>query len=303
MSNFLIIVFCLLAGYLLRRFRVVKDDGFKAINTWVIYIGLPATSFKYLPDLYWDDGIIVALLAPALLFAGSYVFIKGMGKVWKFSKRTTHTLILISGLSNTSFVGFPLVATYFGEDKIKWAIINDQMTFFLLSTVGVVLALQANNRTGQRIPLSYLIKRVLLFPPLLGCIGALLIPRFVDLSVLNSFFTQLSATVSPLALFSIGMQLSLSFSRSELLTIGVSIFYKLLLGPVLILLLLFVFQWNGEVAQITAFEMFMPSLVATSMVLQEFRLNTKLGNSIIGFSIVIGLITTWLAYQAIIVLL
>ncbi|MGO3805679.1 MAG: AEC family transporter, partial [Sphingobacterium sp.] len=52
----------------------------------------------------------------------------------------------------------------------------------------------------------------------------------------------------------------------------------------------------GEVTQVAIFEMAMPSLVATSLVLQEFRLNSKLGNSVIGLSILIGLITTYLAY-------
>jgi len=299
MSNFLIILFCLFAGYSLKKAKIVKEDGFKAINTWVIYVGLPATSFLYLPELYWDKDILIALLAPWFIFLGSVIFIKILEKKLHLSKRTSHTLILISGLSNTSFVGFPLVASYFGGEMIKWAIICDQMTFFILSTLGVVLALQGQGGKNTKIPVSYMLKRVLTFPPLIGCILALLLPKFIDMDGLKPFFGQLSSTVSPLALFSIGMQLSLTFSKSEAFTMGISLLYKLILAPLLLIGALYFLRFQGEIVRIAAFEMAMPSLVATSMILQEFKLNTKLGNSIIGFSIVIGLVTTWLAYQCI----
>lgn len=80
MFNFLMIAFCLLAGYLVRRFKLVPSDSYKAINTWVIYIGLPATAFKYLPTLAWDNTLLVAVVAPMLILLGSVMFVKVLGR-------------------------------------------------------------------------------------------------------------------------------------------------------------------------------------------------------------------------------
>lgn len=293
MFNFLMIAFCLIAGYLVKRFKLAPSDSYKAINIWVIYIGLPATAFKYLPTLEWSNTLLVAVVAPILILFGSVVFVKFLASFLRLSKRTAHTLMLVSGLSNTSFVGFPLVASYFGEDQVRWAIICDQVTFMLLSTIGIVIALRGGLGTREAISFRAIAKRVFSFPPLIGCLLALSLPRYISIDALYPFFNQLASTVSPLALFSIGMQISLTFYRSELVTMSLSLFYKLLLGPVVLLFLFCLFHLKGDIVRITAFEMAMPSLVATSMVLQEFKLNVKLGNAIIGVSIILGLLTSW----------
>lgn len=303
MSNFLIIIFCLLVGYAMRKTRLIRADGYKIINTWIIYIGLPATSFRYLPSLQWDHELLLLLVSPLFILIGSILFIASLRKPLNLSRRSAATLMLVSGFSNTSFVGFPLVTAYFGAERIGWAIISDQATFFLLSAVGTVIAIRGRSARPAAVPLSYLAKRVFTFPPLLGCLAALLLSAIVDLNPLKPFFGQLSSTVSPLALFSIGMQLSFGFCRAEMFAISLSLGYKLLLGPLLLLLVCYGFGIKGDIAQVGVFEMAMPSLVATSLLLEQFKLNNKLGNAVIGFSILIGLITSWIGYQCIILLL
>ncbi|MFD2594460.1 AEC family transporter [Sphingobacterium griseoflavum] len=300
MSNFLIILFCLFAGYLLKERHVLPANSFKSINVWIIYIGLPATSFRYLPGLQWNNDFFVLLLTPIFVLLGAIVFMRLWQTRAGFSRRTAHSLMLVAGFSNTSFVGFPLVATYFGETALRWAIISDQMTFFLLSSVGTVIAIKGQPDRNSMISPSYLLKRVLSFPPLWGCLAALSIPHFIDLSPLESFFAQLATTVSPLALFSIGMQLSFSFYRSEMWAVGISLMYKLLMAPILLLAICYFSGIRGQVPQIAVFEMGMPSLVATSMLLQQFNLNSKLGHTVIGFSILCGLLTTRLLYSLLI---
>lgn len=294
MLNFLLILFCIAAGFFLRRSKVLPADGYKSLNTWVIYIGLPAMAFKYLPHLVWSSTVWVAIAAPILLFAGSVIFFKILAYFFGWSRRTTHTLILIAGLSNTSFIGFPLVASYFGSLALKWAIITDQTTFFLLATVGIWLALRGTGK--QTMPFHYFLKRIFTFPPLLGLIGALLLPRFIDLNPLDPFFNSLASTVSPIALCSIGMQLSFNFYKAERSAMVTALTYKLLLGPIFLILLFHYLDFDSEVVRVATFEMAMPCLVSTSLVLQEFKLNSKLGNAIIGLSIFIGLLTTYGIY-------
>ena len=303
MSNFFIIIFCLFAGYVLKERSILPANGFKSINAWIIYIGLPATSFKYLPGLQWDNSLLLSIAAPVFILVGAILFMMILRRWLGLSRRTTHTLMLVSGFSNTSFVGFPLVQTYFGQKHISWAIISDQMTFFLLSAVGTVIAMRGSSAAGDSVRISQLAKRVISFPPLWGCIGALTLSRIFDISSLAPFFAQLASTVSPLALFSIGMQLSFSFYKSEMYLVTLSLLYKLALGPMLLIVLCYFLNIKGEIAQVAVFEMAMPSLVATSLLLQQFNLNTKLGHTTIGISILVGLLTTWLIHQCVVLVL
>ncbi len=52
-------------------------------------------------------------------------------------------------------------------------------------------------------------------------------------------------------------------------------------------------------AKITIFESAMPAVLTSSIIAEQFRLNTKLANLTIGFSIITGLITSALWYHLI----
>ena len=300
MSNFILIIFCIIAGIISRKFNWVAKDGFKSLNAWVLYFGLPAISFNFLPKLSWDNSLLFTMLGPIAVFSASVFFFYIVEKITRISKRTSHTLMLIAGLSNTSFVGFPLITAYFGADALPIGIVSDQMTFFLLSTVGVVVAMKGSLKKTGQVDYWFILKRVFTFPPLIGCLLALIIPRFIDISSLDDFFKILGSTVSPIALFSIGLQLNFGIVKSEIPNIIYALLYKLIVAPAFVALIAIWLNLKGEIIQVSMFEMAMPSLVATSMILSHFKLNSKLGNSVIGLSIPIGLLTTYLWYQILI---
>jgi len=293
-SNFVLIIFCLLAGILGRRFGWVPKDGYKTLNAWVLYFGLPALSFRFLPYLKWDEQLLFTMVAPLLVLLGSVAFFYVIGRLFHLSKRTSHTLMLVAGLSNTSFVGFPLIQAYYGADKLPIGIVSDQTTFFLLSTIGVIIAVKGSLNKNKQVTAGYMLKRALRFPPLVGCVLALTVPHLIDIGFLDEFFVALSSTISPIALFSIGLQLSFGIVRAEMPHMLYAALYKLVIGPALVTALALLFGQRGEIIQVSLFEMAMPSLVGTSIVLHEFKLNTKIGNSVIGLTIPLGLLTSYL---------
>ncbi|MGN0022383.1 MAG: AEC family transporter [Sphingobacterium hotanense] len=297
MSNFILIVFCLAAGVLSRKMNWVAKDGYKALNAWVLYFGLPAISFHYLPKLTWDNSLIFTILCPIIVLAGGVLFFYCIGRALGLSKRTSHTMMLVAGLSNTSFVGFPLITAYFGTQGLPIGIVADQMTFFLLSSVGVLIATKGSLNTNKEVSIAFIIKRVFTFPPLIGCLLALLLSQIVDLSSLDDFFHLIASTVSPIALFSIGLQLNFTIVKSEVPNITYAMLYKLILAPLIVFLLAYFLGYRGEIVEVSIFEMAMPSLVATSIVINQFKLNSKLGNSVIGLSIPLGLLTTYAWYE------
>ena len=290
MTNFILIGVCIIAGMLFRWSKILPADAHKGINAFIIYLALPAVSFKYLPHIAWSPQLLLPALSPIIVWLGGWIYVTLTTAKSTLSKSSVGGLKLSAGLSNTSFVGFPLIMAYFNEKAIGIAIICDQVTFTLLATVGVVVAVMASQK--QQLSAGLIIKRVLRFPPFLGCVAALTIPHFVNISILDPFFDKLAATVAPLALFSIGLQLQFAGWRGEMKWLTSTLLYKLLLAPALVMIVVIIFRLKGIIPQISVFEAAMPTLLTSGVVAEEYGLNPKLSNLIIGAGIIVALGTT-----------
>ena len=290
MANFILIGLCILAGILFRKSKTLPKDAHKGINAWIIYIALPAVSFKYLPHIRWTTDLLFPVLAPICVWLIGWLFITLYSRFSKMSIATTGGLKLVSSLSNTSFVGFPLIVAYFSEKELAIAIICDQITFALLSTIGIIIAIRSSQQ--QKLSAKVVVRKVLTFPPLIGCVLALILPRYLDLSPLNVLFDKLAGTVGPLALFSIGLQLRFGGWFGEMKHISVALFYKLILAPLAVLLIALLLGMNGIITKITIFEMAMPTLLTAGLVADQYNLNPKLSNLVVGIGILLSFITT-----------
>ncbi|WP_316815139.1 AEC family transporter [Pedobacter nyackensis] len=292
MVNFVMIAFCIFAGLLFKKYKLIPADAHKGINTWILYVALPAASFKYIPYIEWSANMLFPIASMIVVWLGGWFYSEVFCSIKGYNQRTRSSIELATGYSNTSFIGFPLIAAYFGESKLGIAIICDQATFILLSTAGIICAIKGNRSDNEGINTKVLFKRFLTFPPLIGCILSLGLSSFIDLKFTEPFFDKLSATLGPLALFSIGLQLNFKGWKKQSLQIAIPIFYKLLIAPILVVTFLFLSGIKGDIAKISIFEAAMPTLLSTSIVAERYRLNTKLINLIIGISILISLLTT-----------
>lgn len=226
-----------MAGVLLRQSNTLPADAHKGINAFIIYLALPAVSFKYLPYIQWSKALIFPAVGPLVVWFGAWLFVKVYSTKSKQNKLTQGGLTLTSGLSNTSFLGFPLITAYFGEKFIGIDVICDQATFTILSTLGILVAISSSKK--QTLKISIILKKILRFPPFLGCVSALVIPRSVDISPIGPLVTKLAACVGPLALFSIGVQLKFTGWKTQIKSLSAALFYKLMIAPTLVCCWLF----------------------------------------------------------------
>ena len=292
MVNFILIAVCMLAGLLLKNSGKLPPDPHKDINAWLIYLALPAVSFRYMPHIKWGVDLMVPFLAPVLVFIVGFILVKLYTRRKIADQPTTGGLMLMACLGNTGFIGFPLVAAYFGEQQISNAVICDQSTVLLFSTVGAVIAVKSSGT--QKVVLGDILKKVTRFPPLIGCILALTGPRFINLAPLDLLFTSIAAMTAPFALFSVGMQLNFDGATQERAVVSFVLLYKLILAPALTLAAILLFQCRGSAAEISVFQMGMPSLLSAAVIANEYNLNPPLVNRIVGIGIVAGLATTCL---------
>ncbi|MDO3627924.1 AEC family transporter [Mucilaginibacter sp. BT774] len=285
----------MMAGVLFRLSRLLPAEAHKGISAWIIYLALPAVSFKYLPHIHWSSQLLLPALMPVIVWLGGWVFIRLYSSRSKLGKPTEGALKLSSGLSNTSFVGFPLIMAYFSDKELGIGVICDQVTFMVLSTAGVLVAINASQK--RELSLTAILKKVLRFPPFLGCVGALTIPHLIDISPLNPMFDKLALTVAPLALFSIGLQLKFDGWKNDLKHVGASMTYKLLIAPALVLGVALLMGLKGMIPQIAIFEAAMPTLLTSGVVAEEYNVNPKLSSLVIGISILVAFATTSLWYH------
>ena len=294
MLNFILIGFCIVAGIVLRRLRVLPDDAHKGINIWILYLAVPAIALKYIPTIHWSRELLLPALMPVIVWIGSWLLFKIYSLIRPMDRATRTTLTLVAGLGNTSFLGFPLVVGYYGESALPIAVISDQVTFVIMATLGSMMAMGASAE-GQ-VSTVAILKKLLLFPPFISFFAALILPHFIDFTPALPLFDKIAVTLVPLALFSVGMQLSFVGWREELPLLSVGLGYKLVIAPLLIAVLTLALHAARLIGQISIFEAAMAPMITAGVLAAQYDLNPRLANLTVGIGILLSLITTALWY-------
>jgi malate permease and related proteins len=288
--NFILIGICILAGFALRRLRILPEGAQRGINVWIIYLAVPAVSLKYIPTIYWSNELLLPALMPLIVWCGAWGCFRVCSSIWPMSGATRTALTLTAGLGNTSFLGFPLVLGYYGEHALPVAVISDQVSFVVMSTIGATMAMR-HSGMGE-VSAGTVLKKLFQFPPFIAFIAALVLPRFIDISPALPLFDKLAATLVPLALFSVGMQLSVEGWREDLRFLSIGIAYKLLVAPALILLIIWLLHLRGIVPQISLFEAAMAPMITAGVIATQYELDPRLANLMVGIGILLSFITT-----------
>ena len=127
MSNIILLFLCMLIGIALRHFGRVPDNAHAAINGFIINVSLPALTLLQIHDIKLQSTLAYAVAMPWLLFTFAVLFFWGLSKVLRFTPATTGGLILVAGLGNTSFVGLPMIETFYGAHGLPVGILIDQL--------------------------------------------------------------------------------------------------------------------------------------------------------------------------------
>jgi predicted permease len=292
--NFLLIAICLLSGLVLRSSGILPENSHRGINAWILYIALPAVSLLYIPSITWSSALILPAMMPVLVWGGAWLILKLSARHFALDKKTQATLLLTTGLGNTSFIGFPLTLAYFGDEGLRIAVICDQIGFIIFSTLGVMTALKASH--GADSGMKAMVRNIVCFPSFLAFVAALILPRFTNFAPLNPLLTKFASTLVPLALFSVGMQLRFSGWKTELRPLSLGLVYKLLIAPGIVLCAAFSFQVKGIIAQTSVFEAAMAPMVTSAILAAEYKLNPRLPSLMVSIGILLSIITTGLWY-------
>lgn len=297
MGNFVLLGACFLLGILLRWSGRLPDNAAATLNGFVVNISLPALTLTYVHGLELDTNLILPALMAWIMFGLGCAFFYVAGRVLRFSPATTGGLMLTGGLANTSFIGLPMIQTFYGSEYLGLGILIDQVgSYFVLSTLGILVA--SLYAPGHAVSARAIARKILLFTPFQAFVLALLLIPVAYPPWLDELFQRLGATLVPIALVSVGYQLHLSQVRGKALPLTVGLVFKLALAPALMLLLFAgLFGDRGEILQVTVFEAAMPPMIGASIVAMDHELDPPLLTLMVGVGIPLAFLTLPLWYQ------
>jgi len=270
---------------------------YKSLNKIVIYLCLPAITLYHIPKIRWSNELLFPIGAGWISFFLAFVFFHFLGRRLGWSNKLIGCLVLTAGLSNSSFLGYPIVEALFGKKGLETAVLVDQPgTFVVVSTLGVFVAAFYSKGNPDFKSIS---KKILLFPPFLTFVVACLMNVFeynLDLKI-QSVLLMLGSLVTPLALFSVGLQLTFDRKSKHWKFLYLGLFFRLILTPLLIFILyVFIFKQHSEAIKITIIEIAMAPMITGAILASTYGLKPKLSSMMIGFGIPISFVTLAIWY-------
>jgi len=182
-------------------------------------------------------------------------------------------------------------------------LIADQLgTFIALSTAGIAIA---GYYAGGQPRAREIVLRVLRFPPFLALILAFVVraaggwPPAI-LPTLEPVLLQLGATLTPIALFSVGLQFRLGALREYLGPLLGGLSWKLLLAPLMVLILARSFGISGQATTVGILQAAMAPMISAGILAQQHGLAPRLATLVVSLGTLASLISVplfWIALR------
>lgn len=291
MSSLLMLFACLVLGMLVARFARPPENMVNALNWWVLRIALPALVLELVPKLDISAHLWFPAAAVWTGFLGAWLVFGLLGPRLGWSRGRTGAVILVCGLGNTTFLGYPMIEALVGHDALGYAVVADQLgSFPILITLAVVVA---NLHAGIKPHAGHIFKRIFTFPAFIALLVGMGIHAVGGWpQIINDALTPLAATLTPVALFAVGLRFKLSLGSRQMLgaaCLGWS--WKLLVAPALAVGLGLVAGVDGDIFQVGVLQAGMAPMVSATILANEHELDPPLANSMLGIGIIMSLLT------------
>jgi predicted permease len=294
MTALLLLFTCLLLGALARRLAPPPAGTVAALNWWVLRVALPALVLDLIPRVRPELQLWFPVAAMWVTFFGAWLLFGTLGPRLGWSRPRTGALVLVCGLGNTSFIGYPLVEALHGREGLALAVVADQLGAFpLLASAGILVASLYAGRTPEP---GAIVRRILTFPAFVamgvgavaGALGGW--PAWVE-----DVLVPIGRTLTPLALFSVGLQLRLRLGGGAGAVAALGLGWKLLLAPLACWALGVAAGIGGLTLTVGVLQAGMAPMISAAILADEHGLEPALANTVLGAGIVLSLLTVPLA--------
>lgn len=220
-------IFVLIAtGFFAKKIGLLEQKHSILFVDFVLCFAIPALIFDKVYHVNIDASLINTIATGfGSTLVGAFVAL-ALGWALKFSKATVVSMVMLSLFGNTLFVGMPVVQGFFGDEVLNEVIFYDQLaTSIPLSILGpLILSFGA----PEKVSLFQNALKVLKFPPFIALICAFC---FKEIPLPDFIFAPLrmfEGSVTPVALFAIGVGLNFSSIASSYKSVSIVLFCKMI---------------------------------------------------------------------------
>jgi predicted permease len=293
-----IAIFCLFCGFFLQFLPGFPAKKLAQLGKfYLIYLVLPAMALVHIPPLKLSWNLALAPSSAWLSFLLSWVILGFLGKKYAWKTSLTGCLILVCGLANTSFLGFPIVELLYGKEGLPTAFLIDQGgSFLIVSTVAVLVG--SSYGKGEASALGIL-TNMIQFPPFIFLLLGLLM-SYLELSLPNSlvpWLELLGSSIAAVGLGVIGLSITMDthWIQSKYLWAGLG--YRLILTPALIWTVFAAIMPTTSLEfKVIVLENGMAPMITASLLAMEFDLEPRLAALFAGLGIPLSALSLWAWY-------
>jgi len=287
MSALLLLVLCLLLGVGVARFAHPPPTLAQGLNWWVLNIALPALVLHLIPPLQLDWHLWFLPASLWFVFGGAWAFFAYVGKRLRWSREQIGALTLVCGLGNTSFIGYPMIETLRGQAGLTLAVVGDQTGSFLMLAVGG--AIVSAVYSGDAVQPRQIIRKIALSPSLLAFIAGLVAGACGGWpDDIADILQRLGATLVPLALFSVGLQLTLRLAPGQMTIAAIGLSWKLVAAAAIVFATGWLFGISREIVDIAVLQAAMAPMISAAILATQHDLDPPLANTVLGIGILIS---------------
>jgi len=283
------IIVMIIIGYTLKRTDILKAEHSIALNKIVINIAIPSLIFLAIYDIDLSILPVVAPIPFICMLTGvlsgliAYIF----ATIKKYPKKTRWSILLTSAMSNSGFLGYPVVLGVFGVEGLVRAVFYDLGSMILFIAFGVLLLLIYGGKY------TTIFRKALIFPPLWAVALAVTL-NFINFDIgflVSNILDYLSGAAIPLIMISLGLSLEFKGIKENVRAVFSVSLIKLFISPAIALSIVTILGIGGLERQVTIIGAAMPSAMLSLVLAITYDLDIETTAACIFASTLISMVT------------
>ena len=282
--NFLLIAVSLALGVALQFAPASLPDTLRrTLTRYIFWLAWPAVISYNLVGLEFQWQQLWLGSVGWVYFLSGWVFFILCQKLFHFDRKSLGALILVGGLGNTAFLGYPVISSLYGSTGLDDAIILDILgSFIVVNTLGISLAFLYSGDNPRK---RDIFRKILSFPPLWA------FALSIGMNGLNlrwpgellPLMEVLGISLAPVGLIVVGLQLKWTAFKEFKGLLALGALYGLILSP-LITWLIYQFAFDVQTLSVAIIMACLPPNITASIIASEHGLHPRLCSALVTVS-------------------
>lgn len=285
-----VVLACFGAGVMARQARPAAAALLPHLDRFVLWVALPALILATLPTTPVGRTLVIPVAAAWGTLLVAVLLVQLVARRAEWDRSTTGTLLLVTALGNTSFLGLAAVEVLLGRDHLAGALAYDQLgTFLALATFGSFVA----SRYGVAEPgWAAVLRRLLTFPPFVALLVTVALRTWPLPDAATDALGGLGRLLAPIAMLALGLRFRLRVTDRVRRPAAWCLATKMVVLPALVLVAAVIAGATDELAwRASVLEAGMPPMVTAGVVATQAGLDEELSSLVVGGGLLLSALT------------